>query len=342
MEKDKFEDFFNYYLSDEFINNLELPERIGFTHFRGRTSKGGWRKIPVKISSKEELQKWIIKLGLVDLYYSTSEWLNPHKVSAKVGSGNYLCADNLILKNNLVFDIDCEKPVTIKGLDNARIACKEIHESISRMKKKGKDIENKYFAFSGSRGFRLVYDDKSYVMPSNYRDRLEKTEQNRKLFILELLKDIKGKTSEKRFKMIRGVIDQNITTNPLCIIRIIGSAHSKTRFISTKLPLGLLYKKVDTFINNIPYIGKIKPGILRNKEMTLEEENNLVIPPSPRSDILVDDVAGLASLPRNYFLTNRVLGVRKCFIPVLVYGKGYKKEVKILQKKYRLGKLFVF
>jgi hypothetical protein len=56
----------------------------------------------------EQLQKHIIMLGLTDVYYGTSTWLNPHKVSGKNSSGSYVVADNLCFSNDLTFDIDCD------------------------------------------------------------------------------------------------------------------------------------------------------------------------------------------------------------------------------------------
>jgi DNA primase catalytic subunit len=321
-----------------------MPRLSNFRHFRFKQMNGKtWRKVPERIKTKGELQKWILKLGGVDLYYSTSAWLNPQKVSTKGDSGTYIVSDNLILWNDLVFDIDAKEPIKERGLDLARKSTWNLYQG---MKKYEDRFEFKYCAFTGYKGFRLVYQDKQ-TMPENARARLDYIENNRKIFIVKLLKDIKSASKKTKlyFYKLEPFFDEKITINPLCVIRVLGSVHSSTGFISTKIKPDLLRKPIKELIKHIPHICKRRPGISVKREMTPSDRY-----PCPRLLNHAKDVSGLASLQflfkeYRYYLTNKVLGIKKGFIPIFIYQdnqKYYKKEVISLQNKYNLGPIFIF
>ena len=98
------DDIYQYYLSPEFYEHLQLPDFHQQRHYRFRLANKSWKKAPLEIRNIEELQRWIIKLGGVDVYYSISRWLNPNKISMKGASGTYFIADNLLFGNDLIFD----------------------------------------------------------------------------------------------------------------------------------------------------------------------------------------------------------------------------------------------
>ena len=337
-------DVLEFYKSPNFVP--DLPDEAGFRHFRFKLADGfTWRKVPVKINSVEDLKKWVLKLQGVDLYYSTSKWLNPHKISAKGISGNYKVADNLLIGSDLVFDIDASKPLSIKTLDLARKSTNNLYEG---MKAFSKEYRFKDLEFTGGRGFRLIYEDKSLNLPANPSKRIEHTTNRRKIFIEELLRYIGKQKNNKKYYKIKTFFDQKITENVMAVIRIKGSAHSKTGLIDTTLPTILLKKSAKEILTHIPSIGKKRLGIPE------KGNDNGRLPKKDRSAAAAiiekeKDVTSLASFPFNssnhsYFITNRVIGT-KGFIPIFIYEDVrpiYKKELEKLQLKFKLGDLYLF
>jgi len=331
----------NYYLSDEF--NPILPEKSGFRHYRFKLPNGSWRKVPETINNKESLLKYIIKFGGVDLYYSTSQWLIPWKISTKGTSGTYHVANNIIINNDLVFDFDADEPVTLEGLNHARKCVNNVYEG---MKKHHHRFEFDYFAITGHKGFRLAYKDTKLNLPGDPRKRLDYVTENRKIFIEQLLKSIQENKSHSEMYKIETSFDQKITENIMCVVRLLGSVHSTTGIISSKLPLSFMRKPAEYIMNHVPYIGKVKPVIPRKGEMKKEAK----VLPRLRLIQKEKDVSGFASLPTflnniRYYFTNRVLGIKRGFIPVFTYHTSvsyYKQELIKLQDKYKLGNIYVY
>jgi hypothetical protein len=334
------EEIIKYYASEDF--KPVLPRQVGFRHFRFKYDKHKWRKAPFKISDEGDLQRWIVKLGGQDIYYGTSCWMNPHKISTKGASGTYHVADNLLLTNDLVFDIDCKGHVSLASLQEARKSTNNIYQ----LMKKHKDLyEFEYFAFTGYKGFRLSYKDLNKDMPKDPRKRIHFTEKNRNLFIKALLMEAENAKGPLIYKT-KTFFDQKITTNPMCVVRVLGTVHSTTGYISTKLPVDLMRKPIKKLLDHVPSIGKKRPGIPR---LALGNDTRRRRKVSSSSALQsASDVSGLASLPtitdRQYYITNRVLGVKRCFIPILLYQKNqnYLPEVKKLQEKYHLGNVFIY
>tara|TARA_Y100000310_G_scaffold341019_1_gene438808 strand:+ start:8803 stop:10074 length:1272 start_codon:yes stop_codon:yes gene_type:complete len=325
----KKEEIFKYYTSDKF--KPVMPELPNFRHYRFKLSNGGWRKVPDKIKTSDDLKKWIVKLGGTDIYYSTSRWLNPHRISSKGGSGTYYIADNLLLGNDLVFDIDAEEPITLKGLNEAKKSASNIYQAM----KKEKRYEFQYFAFTGYKGFRLSYKD-TKELPKHPRKRFDCIENDRKDFIESLYTNIK-KTGYYKTKMF---CDRKITVNPMCVVRVLGTAHSKTGYISTTLPRTSLRKPVKVILNHIPYIGKKRP-VIPLRKMKRGDVNAS----QPRLEHMGEVVSGLATSPTyKYYITNKVLGIRKGFVPFFIYQKSQKyiNQLKRLQEKYKLGNVHIY
>jgi len=317
------EPIFQYYSSTAFA--VDLPSANQKRHFRFRLWDGSWRSSKRSIKTVEELQVALVKLGAVDAYYSTSKWMNPLKVSSKGTSGTYWVADNLLLGNDLVFDID--RNFSLKGLEEARLATIKIYEGM----KKFEDYEFKEAAFTGSKGFRLIYSPKQIEFPPHPRKRIAYLEAHRKLFIERLRKEI-------------GPIpfDHNITTNAMCVVRVLGTVNSNTGYIARALSIDELNTPIKEILDNSPHVWTARPEIPK-REMT-HESLSKELPRSPLES-LEKDVAGLSSPPLSYHITNRVLGIRKGFVPILVYQKeaGYwKEDVSRLQDRFSLGHLYVF
>lgn len=330
---------YEYYVSDNF--NPILPIDCNFRHFRVKTEKGSWRRVPGRINNRDDLVKWIVKLGGVDVYYSVSKWMQPHKISAKGLSGTYHIADNLLIGNDLMFDIDIDKKFSYARLNEARKVSIVIHDAM----KDYKDYDLQYISFTGSKGFRLVYTDNNLGLPKDARHRIDYIEQKRKVFIVALLKKIEETVSSEQFLFVKKMLDVKVMVNPMCVIRVLGTVHGATGYHSAELTFKQLNQPIKKLLTHVPYIGKKRPGIPRKREMTKEEEI-----PRPRLLQSDEDVSGLASLPTFideyvFFFTNRVLGIKRGFIPVFIYQEHqtkWKKEMLALQEKYKLGQLYVF
>lgn len=336
------QEIFSYYLSDEF--KPELPGVMRFRHFRIRDAEGGWRKIPSKIHTKEDLVKWIIKRGALDVYYSTSKWYNPHLVSKKGEFGSQMVADNLLLDNDLVFDIDAEEPITIESLEKAKLTTKIIHQIMKQFESRYK-LE--YLSWTGCKGFRLSYEDTQLSLPEHPLHRLEYLDQERKLFIERLLLEIEEKSPATQKRALGQNLDKKITLNPLCVVRLLGTVHSSTGFISTRIPVSRLNRSIEFILSQIPYVGKARPVIPHEREMTKDGGRST---PRPQLEHRGMHVSGLTCPPlfppdKKYFMTNKVLGIKRGFIPFFTYQKNqkyYQKELERLQEKHQLGHIYIY
>lgn len=332
---------YQYYLSPEFYKHIELPSHTLQRHYRFRLANKVWRKAEIQVRDVEELQRWIIKLGGVDIYYSTSRWLNPDKISMKGHSGTYFIADNLLLGNDLIFDIDAKEPITLLKLDKARKSAYNIYKAMEAFPA----YEFKSLMFTGYKGFRLVYEDKT-PMPSDPKKRLDFIENNRKIFIDRMLKEIKDSYQAVLPYLKQPIFfDRKVTENVMAVIRVPGTVHSATGYIVKIIKPSLLKKKIKDILTHIPFVGKERPGIPEK-----EDDNghgDTVSSPAAITRKLVDG-SGLTSPTQFqtnycYYITNRVLGIKKGFVPAFIYqnGQAYANEVKRLQEKYKLGTLYV-
>ena len=338
IDKQRAEQILKFYRSKDF--RPRMPDGANWRHFRMRTIDNQWRKVPCKISREEQLREWVVKYKGLDIYYGTSRWLNPHKVSAKGLGGTYAIADNIIFGNDLVFDIDAEEPVTMKSLDAARKTTYNIY----RILEKDKQFEFQYCAWTGGRGFRLAYKDRIPV-PENPRQRLDYIEKNRKLFIDGLQQRLQEKKGPIKLLKAPNKFDINVTQNPLCVVRVLGTIHSTTGYQSRQFPeTWLKQKDIVDILDEIPFIGE-RP-VIPHREMTRDRGEKSLH--GSRTLSLGEDASGLSSSPSKteicYFVTNRVLGVKRGFIPIFVYQtsqKYYLDEVQKLQQEFNLGPLYV-
>jgi hypothetical protein len=332
------EHVYQYYLSDKF--RAILPPKTSWRHFRFRLADKGWRKVPRKIQDIDELRRWIIKLGGLDLYYSTSCWLNPHKAAMMGKSGSYHIADNLLLHSDLVFDVDAKDPVGMKTVDDARKSAYNIYCYM----KQHTEYELQYVAFTGHKGFRLVYSFKGQELPATPGQRLDYIVNKRKTFIQQMLLDVGEKPSLLHFRRTGVFFDKDITTNPMCVIRLLGSVHSTTGYISCEINPTDLLLPLTKILDKVPFITPEGPGI-PEREMT--KDSKKAKKPSSRTRLEQSDenATGPASHPFHYFISNKVLGIKKGFVPFFIYQDNqtyYEKELIRLQKKHRLGAVYLY
>ena len=331
-----------YYCSDDF--NPILPLKPSFRHFRFKLSDGSWRKVKRKIRDVYDFKEALRKLGGVDLYYSTSSWLNPHKISAKSKSGSYRVADNLLLGADLVFDVDAETPITLESLDLARKSASNLYEGMKAFSDRFDFVDVQW---TGGKGFRLFYEDRCFgdSIPSDPHKRIEHWTKNRKIFIDELLSYIKNKEFKSKFYKIRTFFDEEVSKNIMGVVRINGSVHGKTLMLCESIPVWLLRKPIKVILQKINSLSCERLGILeKGNDNGPPNQKDRV--PRPRTIKREDDVASLASLPptHKYFVSNKVFGVANLFVPVFKYFKGqkYKKELKRLKEEYNLGTLYFY
>lgn len=314
----------------------KLPSNSKHRHYRFKTLSGVWVKVKKRIRTKKEFIETVRKLDGGDLYYTTSTWLNPDKIKTKNEED---VTKSILLQNDLVFDFDCEEPYSIQTLELARKSAWNVYVA---MKKYEDQFKFDYASFTGKKGFRLSYTDLKPELHNDPRKRIAQVTQYRKVFITELLRYIEQLKKKREVYNINTKIDEEVTTNPLCVVRVLGSVHTKTGFVTQKINPKTLKNHTSTILEKINCIFTKRPGIPSmhdmNWEMTMDKES------SPRPQPLLEgkDVAGLAS-SHSYFVSNKVI-TTKCHIPVLIYQKNQKnikKELRKLQKRFKLGTLYL-
>lgn len=333
-EKKRKEAVRNFYSSILF--EPSLPTESNFRHYRFKNLSGHWVKVTRRIRNFDDLVKQIRKLDGGDIYYSTSTWLNPDEL-ASANDPDVLKV--VLLSNDLTFDVDCDEPYCIENLELARKSTSNIYEAMKSFKER---FLFKYAAFTGRSGFRLVYEDLQPVSCDDPKTRIALVKEDRKIFIGEMLKKIEElKLSKKAFN-IRTRLDEDITWNPLCVVRVLGTVHTKTGFITQKIRVGLLKRHITELLNSLICIYAERPRIPSIREMTIDIDKYAL---SPRPRPLLprrNDTLGLVS-PSYYFVSNKVPGT-KCFVPLLIYQdtkKNVEREIKRIQEEYALGNIYV-
>ena len=335
-------DIKKYYESEEF--QPTIPPNSKWRHYRVKTAKGVWKKIPVRIKTVDDLKKWINKLGGIDIYYSNSYWYHPERISSKKELLKKPVSNNWLLGSDLVFDIDAKKPITIESLEEAR----KVTNNILTVLQDNDRFELQYISFTGYKGFRIAYTDKQPLHPDP-KERLLLLEKERKELLQQIEKTINERllVGDKRFYQVDVVFDEMVTTNPLGVIRVLGTAHSTTKFISTKISFFDITRSVEEILSKVPRLGAFR--IPHSWEMTTsDEERTKSVFSSPRPR-LPQPLAGVLKAPpasnlSKIYFTNTVLGTKNNFVPVIIYDERteYEQEVLSLQKKYSLGTIKVF
>lgn len=272
-------------------------------------------KVPDCIRNETVLQKWLVLLDPLDVYYSVARFLDPQKVGPRTEK----ISENMFLGADLVFDIDRE-PFSVYKIEQAR---KETIKLFGFLKTK--NIQTKYIAFSGAKGFHVVCTDPFEYMQENPLER----EHEAKKFRQEITKEMTAQGLK---------FDTKVTVDTRRILRLPGTLNSKTGLLCTLLSENELRKNRASKI-----IKKAKPlhfGAFRiRKEMT--------------GHFMFRKILGLhrkeaRSNPPFYFssfLSSKVIGT-KLHAPFLVFnGKNKQKaieKIESLQEIYRLSDFFLF
>ncbi len=196
-------ELWNYYQT----NNLKLPQNSKWRYFKFRLLNSRW--LTLKIRNEKQLKKYCLKYLPLEIYYSTSEFLNPLKAE----NPSYQIADRLFLRNKyLTFDLDNE---------DFNVACSDALKLIREL-----DYPLKEIHFTGGKGLRLLFD-----VP---RITAETPKRREEL------------TIEQREKIVDGLshiesIDSQITIDMNRIIRFPGSVHRTTLFICKHIDVNQLH-----------------------------------------------------------------------------------------------------
>lgn len=230
--------------SIEFYNNnpphVSHITDINRRHFRMVLPNGRFLKIPDVIRTGKDLQKWLLRLAPIDVYYSTACWLDPTNIKPRPKKRtDDLSRSGILLSHDIVFDIDIS-PLTRSNLDSARLDTLKLYDHMD-----SKGYELKYAAFSGCKGFHLVFwDPDKTVIPDPYEREINMIKKRK-----ELVKEVED----------TGVsIDGAITCDTRRIVRLPGTINSKTGFACTVLSVQELKKPIKELIERFPSLPSSK------------------------------------------------------------------------------------
>jgi len=304
--------------------DLSVLSKINFRHFRLRLADGTFYKIARKIRSWKDLKQQLLNNLPLDVYYSSSCWLNPHKLGSRT-EGKIL--KNIMISCDLVFDVDVNGE-QIQSLEQARKEAVSIENFLL-----SKKINTRYLAFSGSKGFHVVSND-----PWNENAGIEdpvKREKNAIEKRKEIVKEAKAQGLS---------FDEKVTIDTRRIIRLPGTINSKTGLTCTvlshrqmKLDIKKIFKLVaanSTITPRIPNIGEDDQGLRPAKSLRDNNGRLGVRPPLTNQHYF------------STFITNNIPNTQ-LKIPILEIGKwkSITAVCRLLQKiqnQYGIGDVFIF
>ena len=305
--------------------DLSVLSEINFRHFRFRLAGGFFYKIIRKIRTWKDLKKQLLNTLPLDVYYSTSCWLNPHKIGVRTEE-NLL--ENIMISSDLVFDIDVNGE-EIRNLEQARKQAISLKNFLI-----SKHIGIRYLAFSGSKGFHVVCND-PWSNEKGFADPVER-EKN----AIEKRKQI-----VKEAKTQGLVFDEKVTIDTRRIVRLPGTINSKTGMICTVLSerqiefdIEKIFKLVvesSTITPRIPFsIGEMTKDFVLAKSLRAKG-GRLGVRPTLKNEQYFST-----------FMTNNIPKTQ-LKIPILEFGKWksisqiYRIVAKV-QKQYGIGDVFLF
>jgi len=197
---------------------------------------GRFLKIKDVIRNTRDLQKWLQRLAPLHVYYSTSTWLNPVILKPrpkKPGPG--FLDSGIILSHDIAFDID-RTPLLRKNIDAARMETLKLLDYME-----DKSYKLKYAAFSGSKGFHIVFRDRDReIIPDPYKREMNFIEER-----TELTDEILEAGIE---------IDTTVTKDTRRIIRVPGTINTRTGYSCTALTREELEMPIGELLSSIPHL----------------------------------------------------------------------------------------
>jgi hypothetical protein len=313
MDSDSIREFYAGHPPD-----LSRITEVNKRHFRLLLPNGRFFKVKDVIRTPMDLQRWLIRLSPLDVYYSTSTYLNPTLVSPRPRTASeYWGPGNIVLGNDVAFDLD-RQPLSILNLERAR---KDAVRLLDLMLEK--QYSPKYAAFSGSKGFHLVFSDRATGLEEDHRSREKEIIVRRKALVEELTQ-----------KGIR--IDTSVTVDTRRIIRLPGTLNSKTGYCCQTLTLEQLRAPVAEWLDALERIEGHRT-IPRFGWKPLSGHKPAIRAPHPD---------GEANVGYTTYITSSVLGTkgRHAVLMTLPKGtlEGTVRSLSQAQQVYDLTDIYIF
>ncbi|MDW5562391.1 MAG: hypothetical protein SA339_04120 [Methanomassiliicoccus sp.] len=294
--------------------DLGLITDLNKRHFRFLLPSGRFIKIRDVIRSPADLQRWLLDLKPMDVYYSTSTYLNPTAVTPRPkNDADYWGPGNIVLGNDIAFDLD-RQPLSLLNLERGR---KDAVRLLDLMQ--GRDHRLKYAAFSGSKGFHLLFEDLEAHSEPDFRAR--------ERAIIEKRKALVGEIAGEGIK-----VDAAVTIDTRRIIRLPGTVNSKTGYCCCRLPEEQLRSPVAHWIDDVaclPGHRKIPRFVLKNP-LKMNDGRN----------------AGAEVYGFTTFITSSVLGTKGRHAVLMSLPKGpldaVARRMRRAQAEYELTDIYLF
>ena len=314
--KTSLEQIKNFYSNN--LPDFQAITDINRRHFRFLLPSGRFLKIKDTINNPDNLQKWLIKLKPLDVYYSTSTYLDPTSVKPRPKEEDeFWGPGNIILSNDIAFDLD-RSPLSILNLERAR---RDAVNLLLFLEEKGYNL--KYVSFSGSKGFHLIFDDIDKSIEPNIRIREKVIIEKRRALVHTVKK--------------QGIkFDTPITVDTRRVIRLPGTINSKTGYCCQRLSIDDLNSPVSNWIDDIlklpshVKIPRFKWDYLPKRKTKNRKEK-----------LKKDTKYGYTT-----FITSSVLGIKGRHAVLLSFPNRSQKRVETILKKaqedYNLTDFYLF
>ena len=334
---------------EEHPPDVERILSLSHRQIRLHLQDGRFRKLKKQVRSAEELQSILARLAPLDVYYSVGRWLNPCSVGARpprsddpqILPGHY--SKNLFLGADLAFDIDVP-PLSRKNLASAQAITRNLVAFLSERY----HLSPRYLAFSGGKGFHVVYDD--IFHPRDAADPLER----------------ERRVKERRQELVREILDEGIaidgavTKDTRRILRLPGTVNSRTGYCCRILDERELEGDVRNILKSTERC-RYSPGILARGDDAILRIAGKIFRRLERSGVSSPPLlsrgkggkglgTGLRSLPPVMYasyVTNPVHGVAGRYVPFFRWPHSERsleriqREMPRVQSHYRLGPVYL-
>lgn len=213
--------------------------------YRWRKASGGWVTARQRVGRGEQLARLFAASPPSDAFVGTSSWLDPLDLPPIRDRRR---PAPILLDHLVVFDID-ESPYTMRSLDRARLATVRLAAWAERET----SLDFVHAVYSGAKGFHLVYRD-----------------PDRRAFEIENPREREQAVRERRADILDAVraaghpVDRTVTADTRRIIRLPGSLHGSTGWVTTVIPREWLGRAVREWLRDIPRhpVARQPPGWL--------------------------------------------------------------------------------
>ncbi|MEW6069682.1 MAG: hypothetical protein AB1485_03615 [Candidatus Thermoplasmatota archaeon] len=306
--------------------NVKAITDLKRRHFRMVLPNGQFLKIPDIIREERTLQNWLIRLGPLDVYYSTACWLDPSSIKRRPKErGARFLDSGILLYHDIMFDIDFS-PLCLRNLRRAKNEALRLYEY---MKEKG--YKNKYIAFSGSKGFHLSFSDPDWKTVEDPYEREMETIKRRKALVAEVQKE--------GFR-----IDGTTTQDTRRIVRLPGTINSKTGIACSIVTLEDLAQPVKELLcrfpalpssERIPYLNLSFPPLSLLVKKIARRRAKKAVHKAPKGEFCFTT-----------YLCSNVIGIKGLHAVLLWFEKVRPAKIRMILKElileYNLTDFYVF